>query len=59
MKYFSCPQEKISGLRHEGHSVVIFPRVNSEGVGEKQGQDGAVDMEVTSSHLLEVVFSDT
>jgi len=36
--------------------VVIFPRVNSERVGEMQGHDEAVDVEVTSGHLLEVVF---
>jgi galactitol-specific phosphotransferase system IIB component len=35
---------------------VIFSRVNSEEVGEMQGQDEAIDMVVTSSHLLEVVF---
>lgn len=53
MKYFFLLQENMS--RHEGHSMVTFPRVNS-GVGEMQGQDEAIDMEVTSSHLLEVVF---
>ena len=55
MKYFSFLQENMSSLRHEGHSVVIFSRVSS-GVGEMQGQDEAIDMAVTSSHLLEVVF---
>jgi hypothetical protein len=56
MKYFSFLQENMSSLIHEGHPVLIFPRVNSEGVVEMQGQDKAIDMEVTSSHLLEVVL---